>query len=100
MVITSPSYLIRINCLWSCQQLQDVSGFDGKNEELEKTSQKRSVKYLCAVEVALPNHGLHSRGVALGEADIENSEGSFWMQLKVSQSSWRRHWSTLWLHSL
>ncbi|XP_075299776.1 RAD52 motif-containing protein 1 isoform X2 [Opisthocomus hoazin] len=61
---------------WSSRiiTLQDVSGFDGKNEELEKTSQKRSVKYLCAVEVALPNHGLHSRGVALGEADIENSE--------------------------
>ncbi|NXW49423.1 RDM1 protein, partial [Nyctiprogne leucopyga] len=61
---------------WSSRiiTLQNVSGFDGENEELEKTLQKRSVKYLCAVEVTLPNHGLRTRGVALGEADIENSE--------------------------
>ncbi|NXO05428.1 RDM1 protein, partial [Rhinopomastus cyanomelas] len=54
--------------------LQNVSGFDSENEELGKVSQKRSVKYLCAVEVTLPGHGVQTRGVALGEADIENSE--------------------------
>ncbi|KAM6234037.1 RAD52 motif-containing protein 1 isoform 3-T3 [Spheniscus humboldti] len=55
-------------------KLQNVSDFDGGNEELGETLQKRSVKYLCAVEVTLPNHGVRTRGVALGEADIENSE--------------------------
>ncbi|XP_074782730.1 RAD52 motif-containing protein 1 [Athene noctua] len=61
---------------WSSRiiTLQNVSGFDGENEELGKTLQKRSVKYLCAVEVTLPNHGVHTRGVALGEADVENGE--------------------------
>ncbi|KFM13329.1 RAD52 motif-containing protein 1, partial [Aptenodytes forsteri] len=54
--------------------LQNISDFDGGNEELGETLQKRSVKYLCAVEVMLPNHGVRTRGVALGEADIENSE--------------------------
>ncbi|OPJ74336.1 RAD52 motif-containing protein 1 [Patagioenas fasciata monilis] len=71
---------------WSSRiiTLQNVSGFDGENEELGETLQKRSVKYLCAVEVTLPNHGIHTRGVALGEADVENGEGAFWMQLEVS----------------
>ncbi|XP_069642842.1 RAD52 motif-containing protein 1 isoform X1 [Haliaeetus albicilla] len=61
---------------WSSRiiTLQNVSGFDGENEELGKTLQKRSVKYLCAVEVTLPNHGVCTRGVALGEADVENGE--------------------------
>lgn len=61
---------------WSSRiiTLQNVSGFDGENEERGETLQKRSVKYLCAVEVTLPNHGVCSRGVALGEADIENSD--------------------------
>ncbi|GAB0199364.1 RAD52 motif-containing protein 1 isoform X1 [Grus americana] len=61
---------------WSSRiiTLQNVSGFDGENEELGKTLQKRSVKYLCAVEVTLPNHGVHTRGVALSETDVENSE--------------------------
>ncbi|XP_040473568.1 RAD52 motif-containing protein 1 [Falco naumanni] len=61
---------------WSSRiiTLQNVSGFDGENEELGKTLQKQSVKYLCAVEVTLPNHGVRARGVALGEADVENSE--------------------------
>ncbi|POI22182.1 hypothetical protein CIB84_014071, partial [Bambusicola thoracicus] len=52
-------------------KLQNVSGFDDENEEVGK---KRSVRYLCAVEVTLPNHGVHTRGVGLGEADIENGE--------------------------
>ncbi|NXU81740.1 RDM1 protein, partial [Oreotrochilus melanogaster] len=47
--------------------LQEVSGFDGENEE-------QSVKYLCAVEVTLPTHGVCTRGVALAEADVENTE--------------------------
>ncbi|KAM9255126.1 RAD52 motif-containing protein 1 [Cariama cristata] len=61
---------------WSSRiiTLQNVSGFGIENEELGKTLQKRSVKYLCAVEVTLPNHGVRTRGVALGKADIENSE--------------------------
>uniref|UniRef100_A0A8C8B6W3 RAD52 motif containing 1 n=1 Tax=Otus sunia TaxID=257818 RepID=A0A8C8B6W3_9STRI len=61
---------------WSSRiiTLQNVSGFDGKNEELGKTVEKRSVKYLCALEVTLPNHGVRSRGVALGEVDVENGE--------------------------
>ncbi|NXE82173.1 RDM1 protein, partial [Cochlearius cochlearius] len=61
---------------WSSRiiALQNVSGFNGENEELGKTLQKRSVKYLCAVEVTLPNHGVCTRGVALGEADVENGE--------------------------
>ncbi|NXN26093.1 RDM1 protein, partial [Nycticryphes semicollaris] len=61
---------------WSSRiiTLQNVSGFDGENEELDETLQKRSMKYLCALEVTLPNHGVRTRGVALGEADIENSE--------------------------
>ncbi|KAM6041963.1 RAD52 motif-containing protein 1 [Chlamydotis macqueenii] len=61
---------------WSSRliTLQNVSGFEGENEELGKTLQKRSVKYLCAVEVTLPNHGVCTRGVALGEAEVENSD--------------------------
>ncbi|XP_009959367.1 PREDICTED: RAD52 motif-containing protein 1, partial [Leptosomus discolor] len=61
---------------WSSRiiTLQNVSGFDGEDEELGKTLQKRSVKYLCAVEVTLPNHGVRTRGVALGEADIGSGE--------------------------
>ncbi|KFP79853.1 RAD52 motif-containing protein 1, partial [Apaloderma vittatum] len=61
---------------WSSRiiTLQNVSGFDGENEELGRTLQQRSVKYLCAVEVTLPNHGVRARGVALGEADVENGE--------------------------
>ncbi|NWR80041.1 RDM1 protein, partial [Centropus unirufus] len=61
---------------WSSRiiTLQNVSGFDGESEELGETLQKRWVKYLCAVEVTLPNHGVWSRGVALGEAELEKSE--------------------------
>ncbi|XP_042693425.1 RAD52 motif-containing protein 1 isoform X7 [Centrocercus urophasianus] len=51
--------------------LQNVSGFDDENEEVGK---KRCVRYLCAVEVTLPNHGVQSRGVGLGEADVGNGE--------------------------
>ncbi|XP_032840968.2 RAD52 motif-containing protein 1 isoform X1 [Tyto alba] len=61
---------------WSSRiiTLQNASGFDGENEELGKTLQKRSVKYLCAVEVTVPNHGVRTRGVALSQADVENGE--------------------------
>uniref|UniRef100_A0A8B9TB65 RAD52 motif containing 1 n=1 Tax=Anas platyrhynchos TaxID=8839 RepID=A0A8B9TB65_ANAPL len=61
---------------WSSRiiTLQNVSGFDDENGDLGKILQKRSVKYLGAVEVTLPNHGVCTRGVGLGEADIENSE--------------------------
>ncbi|NXU91413.1 RDM1 protein, partial [Xiphorhynchus elegans] len=61
---------------WSSRiiTLQNVSGFDGENEEMGKTSQKGSVKFLCALEVTLPNHGVSSRGVALGEADVGTGE--------------------------
>lgn len=52
-----------------------MSGFDDENEEVGK---KRCVRYLCAVEVTLPNHGVRSRGVGLGEADVGSDEGSFW----------------------
>ncbi|XP_032296789.1 RAD52 motif-containing protein 1 isoform X3 [Coturnix japonica] len=52
-------------------KLQNVSGFDDENEEVGK---KPSVRYLCAVEVTLPKHGVQSRGVGLGEADLENGE--------------------------
>uniref|UniRef100_A0A8B9UIB3 RRM domain-containing protein n=1 Tax=Anas zonorhyncha TaxID=75864 RepID=A0A8B9UIB3_9AVES len=71
---------------WSSRiiTLQNVSGFDDENGDLGKILQKRSVKYLGAVEVTLPNHGVCTRGVGLGEADIENSEGTFCMQIKVS----------------
>ncbi|XP_042693421.1 RAD52 motif-containing protein 1 isoform X3 [Centrocercus urophasianus] len=54
-------------------QLQNVSGFDDENEEVGK---KRCVRYLCAVEVTLPNHGVQSRGVGLGEADVGNGEAA------------------------
>ncbi|XP_015741033.1 RAD52 motif-containing protein 1 isoform X2 [Coturnix japonica] len=58
---------------WSSRiiTLQNVSGFDDENEEVGK---KPSVRYLCAVEVTLPKHGVQSRGVGLGEADLENGE--------------------------
>ncbi|NXY86703.1 RDM1 protein, partial [Alcedo cyanopectus] len=61
---------------WSSRiiTLQNVSGFDDENEEVERTIQKQSVKYLCALEVTLPQHGVRSRGVALGEAEVENTE--------------------------
>ncbi|XP_072212693.1 RAD52 motif-containing protein 1 isoform X2 [Excalfactoria chinensis] len=61
---------------WSSRiiTLQNVSGFDDENEEVGK--KPPSVRYLCAVEVTLPNHGVHSRGVGLGEADLENGEES------------------------
>ncbi|NXH18876.1 RDM1 protein, partial [Bucco capensis] len=54
--------------------LQNVSGFDGENEELGKRFQKGPVKYLCALEVTLHQHRLCTRGVALGEAELENNE--------------------------
>ncbi|NXT56201.1 RDM1 protein, partial [Pluvianellus socialis] len=61
---------------WSSRiiTLQNISGFDGENDKLGDALQKRSVKYLCAVEVTLPGHGVCTRGVALGEAEVENSE--------------------------
>lgn len=59
-----------------------MSGFDDENEELGK---KRSVRYLCAVEVTLPNHGVRTRGVGLSEADVESGAGSFWLFDFVSQ---------------
>ncbi|NXA16794.1 RDM1 protein, partial [Sapayoa aenigma] len=61
---------------WSSRiiMLQNVSGFDGEKEEVGKASQKRSLKFLCALEVTLPNHGVCSRGVALGEADAGSGE--------------------------
>ncbi|XP_065554924.1 RAD52 motif-containing protein 1 isoform X2 [Lathamus discolor] len=60
---------------WSSRiiTLQNISGFGGENEDLERTL---PVKYLCAVEVTLPEHGVCTRGVALAEADIENSADS------------------------
>ncbi|KAM6399227.1 LOW QUALITY PROTEIN: RAD52 motif-containing protein 1-like [Rhynochetos jubatus] len=61
---------------WSSRiiRLRNVSDFDGASEELGKALQRRSVKYLCAVELTLPSHGVRTRGVALGEADIENGD--------------------------
>ncbi|NXP73960.1 RDM1 protein, partial [Ramphastos sulfuratus] len=60
---------------WSSRiiTLQNVSGMDG--EELGKTSQRPSVKFLCAMEVTVPSHGVCSRGVALGEAELQGTEG-------------------------
>ncbi|KAM6295356.1 RAD52 motif-containing protein 1 [Aegotheles albertisi] len=61
---------------WSSRiiTLQNVSGFDDENGDQAETMQKRSVKYLCAVEVTLPSHGVCTRGVALSEADVEHPE--------------------------
>ncbi|KFP81904.1 RAD52 motif-containing protein 1, partial [Acanthisitta chloris] len=61
---------------WSSRiiTLQNVSGLDGENEELGKTIQHQSVKFLCTLEVTLPNHRICTRGVALGEADVGNGE--------------------------
>ncbi|NWY07825.1 RDM1 protein, partial [Nothoprocta ornata] len=61
---------------WSSRiiTLQNVSGFDNENEEMGKTSQKQSLKYVCVMEVTIPNHGVCSRGVGLAEADMENGE--------------------------
>ncbi|XP_064030668.1 RAD52 motif-containing protein 1 isoform X3 [Pogoniulus pusillus] len=59
----------------SPMKLQNVSGLDGENKELGKTSERPSVKFLCAMEVTVPSHGVCSRGVALGEAEVEGSEG-------------------------
>ncbi|NXM76112.1 RDM1 protein, partial [Serilophus lunatus] len=61
---------------WSSRiiTLQNVSGFDGENEEGGEASQKRSLQFLCALEVTLPNHGIRSRGVALGEAGTGNGQ--------------------------
>ncbi|KAM8989065.1 RAD52 motif-containing protein 1 isoform 1-T1 [Guaruba guarouba] len=60
---------------WSSRiiTLQNVSGFGGENEELGRML---PVKYLCAVEVTLPKHGMCTRGVALAKADIESSADS------------------------
>ncbi|KQK81373.1 RAD52 motif-containing protein 1-like protein [Amazona aestiva] len=60
---------------WSSRiiTLQNVSGFGGENEELGRTL---PVKYVCAVEVTLPKHGVRTRGVALAEADVGSSAGS------------------------
>ncbi|NXG49330.1 RDM1 protein, partial [Psilopogon haemacephalus] len=63
---------------WSSRiiTLQNVSGLDEENsKELGKTPQRPSVKFLCAVEVTVPSHGVCSRGVALGEAEVEGTEG-------------------------
>ncbi|NWX19466.1 RDM1 protein, partial [Aegotheles bennettii] len=61
---------------WSSRivTLQNISGFDDENGDQAETVQKRSVKYLCAVEVTLPSHGVRTRGVALSEADVEHPE--------------------------
>ncbi|NXR07229.1 RDM1 protein, partial [Semnornis frantzii] len=62
---------------WSSRilTLQNVSGMDGEAKEVGKTSQRPSVKFLCAMEVTVPSHGVCSRGVALGEADLQGTEG-------------------------
>ncbi|XP_068027174.1 RAD52 motif-containing protein 1 [Melanerpes formicivorus] len=62
---------------WSSRilTLQNVSGLDGERKEVGKPSQRQSVKFLCAMEVTVPSHGVCSRGVALGEADVEDGEG-------------------------
>ncbi|KFU90902.1 RAD52 motif-containing protein 1, partial [Chaetura pelagica] len=59
---------------WSSRiiTLQNVSGFEGEDEEVGETLQKPPVKYLCAAEVTLPHHGLRTRGAALGQAPVED----------------------------
>lgn len=63
-----------MNYLWASQQLQTVSGFGGENKDLGRML---PLKYLCAVEVTLPEHGVCTRGVALAEADVPNSAAMF-----------------------
>ncbi|XP_052555607.1 RAD52 motif-containing protein 1 isoform X5 [Tympanuchus pallidicinctus] len=73
---------------WSSRiiTLQNLSGFDDENEEVGK---KRCVRYLCAVEVTLPNHGVRSRGVGLGEADVGNGEAQILCSLLQLQEEFR-----------
>ncbi|XP_008942839.1 PREDICTED: RAD52 motif-containing protein 1, partial [Merops nubicus] len=61
---------------WSSRiiTLQDVPGWDAEKEERGESSRRRAVQSLCAVELALPNHGVRSRGVALGRAEVEDGE--------------------------
>ncbi|XP_027555604.1 RAD52 motif-containing protein 1 isoform X2 [Neopelma chrysocephalum] len=55
-------------------KLQKVSALDGENEELGQSSQQGSVKFLCALELTLPQHGVRSRGVALGQAAVGDGQ--------------------------
>ncbi|XP_064498933.1 RAD52 motif-containing protein 1 isoform X2 [Pseudopipra pipra] len=55
-------------------KLQKVSALDGENEELGQSSQQGSVKFLCALELTLPQHGVCSRGVALGRAAVGDGQ--------------------------
>ncbi|NXA43004.1 RDM1 protein, partial [Eudromia elegans] len=61
---------------WSSRiiTLQNVSGFDDENEQTGETLQKQTLRYLCAVEVTIPKHGVRSRGVGLAEADVDNGD--------------------------
>ncbi|XP_017691517.1 PREDICTED: RAD52 motif-containing protein 1 [Lepidothrix coronata] len=61
---------------WSSRiiTLQKVSALDGENEELGQSSQQGSVKFLCALELTLPQHGVCSRGVALGQAAVGDGQ--------------------------
>ncbi|XP_006017930.1 RAD52 motif-containing protein 1 isoform X1 [Alligator sinensis] len=63
---------------WSSRiiTLQNISGFDEEYEELGGLSQRQCLKYLCALEVTLPNYGICTRGIGLAEAQLENSQDS------------------------
>ncbi|XP_027761647.1 RAD52 motif-containing protein 1 isoform X2 [Empidonax traillii] len=55
-------------------KLQKVCGLAGENEELGQSCQQGWVKFLCALEVTLPQHRVRSRGVALGQAAVGDGQ--------------------------
>ncbi|NXM00817.1 RDM1 protein, partial [Tyrannus savana] len=61
---------------WSSRiiTLQKVCGLAGENEEQGQSCQQGWVKFLCALEVTLPQHGVRSRGVALGQAAVGDGQ--------------------------
>ncbi|XP_067412390.1 RAD52 motif-containing protein 1 [Emydura macquarii macquarii] len=52
--------------------LQNISGFDMENGEQGELPQRQCLKYLCVVEVTLPNPGICTRGLGVAEAHVEN----------------------------
>ncbi|KAM3923672.1 RAD52 motif-containing protein 1 [Leptodactylus fuscus] len=50
--------------------LQNISGLDDDSEE-ESEKHQTKLRYLCVVEVTIPQHGVSSRGVGVAEARIE-----------------------------
>lgn len=67
--------------------IQNISGFDDlEDEDTEAEPEGKSLKYLCVIEVALHKHGLCSRGVGVGEENLENPKDPLEIVMKTGKT--------------